>query len=72
MENRVCLSRGVQVVGMAWRAMMRIVAGVGDLMQRTEDGRTCRVLGGRTIERSGGAACGLHRARGNEERGFLG
>jgi hypothetical protein len=24
------------------------------------------------IERSGGAVCGLHRARGDEERGFLG
>jgi hypothetical protein len=35
------------------------------------DGRTCRVLGGRAIERSGGAVCGLHRARRDEERGFL-
>jgi hypothetical protein len=25
----------------------------------------------RTIERSGDAVCGLHRARGDEERGFL-
>jgi hypothetical protein len=49
-----------------------IVAGVGDLMQRTEDGRTGRVLGGRTIERSGGAMCDLHHARGGEERKFLG
>jgi hypothetical protein len=31
-ENRVCLSRGVQVVGAAWRAATRIVAGVGDLV----------------------------------------
>jgi hypothetical protein len=51
---------------------MRIVAGVGDLVQRIEDGRIGRVLGGRVIERSGGAVCGLHRACGDEEHGFLG
>jgi hypothetical protein len=66
------LSRDVQVAGAAWRATTRIVAGVGDLVQRTEDGRTSRVLGGRAIERSGGVMCSLHRARGDEERGFLG
>ena len=32
LENRVCLSRGVLVAGAAWRAAMRIVAGVGDLV----------------------------------------
>jgi hypothetical protein len=52
--------------------MMRIVAGVGDLVQRTRDSHTGRVLGGRTIERSGGTMCGLHHARRDEERGFLG
>jgi hypothetical protein len=36
------------------------------------DGHTGRVLGGWAVERSGGAVCGLHRARGDEERGFLG
>jgi hypothetical protein len=36
------------------------------------DGRTCRVLSDRTIERSGSAVCGLHRARGDEEYVFLG
>jgi hypothetical protein len=66
------LSRGVQVVGAAWSAAMRIMAGVGDLVQRTRDGRTGQVLGGRAVERSGGAMCGLHLARGDEERGFLG
>jgi hypothetical protein len=66
------LSHGVQVVGAAWRAVTRIMTGVGDLVQRTGDGRTGRVLGGRAIERSGDAVCGLHRARGDEERGFLG
>jgi hypothetical protein len=70
--NCVYLSRDVQVSGVAWSAAMRIVTGVGDLMQRIEDGRTGRVLGGRTIERSGGAMCGLHHARGDEEREFLG
>jgi hypothetical protein len=50
---------------------MRIVAGVGDLVQRTGYGRTGLVLGGQAIERSGGAVCGLHRAREDEERWFL-
>jgi hypothetical protein len=64
-ENRVCLSRGVQVAGAAWRAATMIVAGVGDLMQRTRDGRTSRVLDGWAIGRSGGAVCGLHLACGD-------
>jgi hypothetical protein len=72
LENRVCLSHGVQVVGAAWCVVMRTMAGVGDLVQRTEDGRTGQVLGGRAVERSGGAVCGLHLARGDYERGFLG
>jgi hypothetical protein len=55
----------------AWRAATSIVARVGDLVQRTTDDRTGRVLGGRAIERSGDAMCGLHRARGDEEREFL-
>jgi hypothetical protein len=54
------------------RATTRTVAGVGDLVQRTGDGRTGQILSGRTVERSGGAVCGLHLARGDEERGFLG
>jgi hypothetical protein len=37
LENRVCLSHGVQVAGAAWHAATRIVAGVGDLVQRTGD-----------------------------------
>jgi hypothetical protein len=44
---------------------MRTVAEVGDLVQRTADGRTGRVLGGRAVERLGGAVCGLHLARGD-------
>jgi hypothetical protein len=64
-ENHVCLSHGVQVAGAAWCAAMRIVAGVGDLVQRTGDGRTGRVLSDRAVERSGGAVCGLHLARGD-------
>jgi hypothetical protein len=71
-ENRVCLSHSVQVAGVAWRAATRTVAGVGDLLQRTGDGRTGQVLGGRAVERLGGVVCGLHLARGDEERGFLG
>jgi hypothetical protein len=59
------LSHGVQVAGAAWRAAMRTVAGVGDLVQRIGGGRTGRVLGGRAVERSGGAVCGLHLACGD-------
>jgi hypothetical protein len=60
------------VAGAAWRAVTRIVAGVGDLVQRTGDGRIGQVLGGRAIERSGGTVFSLHRACGDEESGFLG
>jgi hypothetical protein len=51
---------------------MRIMVEVGDVVQRIGDGRTGRVLGDGTIGRSGDAMCDLHRARGDEERGFLG
>jgi hypothetical protein len=62
----------VQLTGAVWRAATRIMAGVEDLVQRNEDGRTGRVLDGQAIERSGDVVCGLHRAHGDEERGFLG
>jgi hypothetical protein len=62
----------VQVAGAAWCAAMRIVAGVGDLVQMIGDVRTGRVLGGQAIERSGDTVCSLHRAHGEEEHGFLG
>jgi hypothetical protein len=48
-ENRVCPSHGVQVTGVAWREATRIVAGVGDLVQRTGDGCTGRILGGQAV-----------------------
>jgi hypothetical protein len=48
------------------------MAGVGDLVQRTGDGRTSRVLNGQAIERSSAALCGLHRAFGDEDYRFLG
>jgi hypothetical protein len=64
-ENRVCLSHGVQVAGVTWRAATRTMVGVGDLVKRTGDGRTGRVLGGRAVERPGGAMCGLQLARGD-------
>jgi hypothetical protein len=48
------------------------VTGVENLVHRIGDGRTGWVLGGRAIERSGGAMCGLHRVRGDEEHKFLG
>jgi hypothetical protein len=72
LENHVCLSRDVQVAGAVWRAVMRIMTGVGDLVQRTGDGHTGQILDGRAIERSGGVVCGLHHAHGDEEREFLG
>jgi hypothetical protein len=62
----------VHVTGVAWRTATRIVAGVEDLVQRTEDDRTGRVLGGWTIGRSGDAMCDLHCAQRDEERAFLG
>jgi hypothetical protein len=71
-ENRVCLSRGVQAADAAWRAATRTVAGVRDLVQKTRDGHTGRVLGGWAVERSGSAVCGLHLACGDQKRGFLG
>jgi hypothetical protein len=40
-KKHVCLSRDVKVIGVAWRAMMRIEAGVGDLVQRIKDGQAC-------------------------------
>jgi hypothetical protein len=55
----------VQVVGATCRTAMRTVVGVGDLVQRTEDGRTGWVLGGWVVERSGGVVCGLYLARGD-------
>jgi hypothetical protein len=60
------------VAGATWRAATRIMAGVGDLVERTGDGRTGQVLGGRMIERSGDTVYGLYRAQGDEERRFLG
>jgi hypothetical protein len=72
LENRVCLSHDVQVVCATWLTAMRIMAGVGDLIQRTGDGCTGRVLYGRMIERSGDVVCDLHRTRGDEECGFIG
>jgi hypothetical protein len=62
----------VQVAGAAWFAATSIMAGVGDLVQRTGDGHTGQVLGGRMIGRSGDAVCGLHRECGDKERRFLG
>jgi hypothetical protein len=62
----------VQVADTAWRVATGTMAGVGDLVQRTGDGRIGQVHDGQTIENLGGAVCGLHLARGDLERGFLG
>jgi hypothetical protein len=71
LENHICLSHGVQVVGATWSAATRTVVGVEDLVQRIGDGHTGRILGGRAVERSGGIVCGLHLARGDKECEFL-
>jgi hypothetical protein len=34
-ENRICLSRGLQVIGVTWQAATRTMIGVGDLVQMT-------------------------------------
>jgi hypothetical protein len=70
-ENHICLSHGVQVAGVAWWGVIRIVTGVEDLMPRIKDGRTGWVLGSRMIKKLGDAVCDLHRAQGDEEHGFL-
>jgi hypothetical protein len=66
------LSHVVQVADATWRAATRIMAGVGDLVHSTGDGRTGWILSGQTIRRSGDVVCGLHRAHEDEERAFLG
>jgi hypothetical protein len=65
LENHVCFPHSVQVSGAAWCATTMIVSLIGDMVQRTGDGHTGWVLGGRAIERSGDAVCGLHLARGD-------
>jgi hypothetical protein len=67
-ENRICLSHGVQVAGRDEDRGRNRRPGAED-QERSDTGW---VLGGRMIERSGDTVCGLHRARGDEERGFLG
>jgi hypothetical protein len=59
------LSRGVQVAGATWRATMRTVVEVGNLVQKIGDGRTGRILNDRAVEMSGGTVCGLHLAHGD-------
>jgi hypothetical protein len=65
LKNRVCLSRGVQVAGAAWCVATMIVAGVGDLVQRTGNDHIGWILGGQAVERSSGTMCGLHLTRGD-------
>jgi hypothetical protein len=68
-ESRLLVS---WCAGAVWCATTRIMAGVGDLVQRIGDGRISRVPGGRAIERSGGVVHILHHAHGDEDHGFLG
>jgi hypothetical protein len=66
------LSHGVQVTGATWWVAKRIVVGVGDLMKRTGDGHTGRVLDGQVIKRSGDTMYRLYHAQRDEESGFFG
>jgi hypothetical protein len=64
-ENRTYLSHGVQVIGVTWRAMTRIMVGVGDLVWRTENGQAH--VGYSVTEQSRGqvtlcAVCTVHHA----------
>jgi hypothetical protein len=61
------LSHGVQEAGATWRIAMRIMTGVGDLVQRIGDGHTGWVLDGRMIGRLGDVVYCLHYACGDEE-----
>jgi hypothetical protein len=72
-ENQVCLSRGVQVTGVTWRTVTRIMAGVGDLIQRIrEDQAQVRYSVARRLRGWDDTVCGLHRAQVDEEHKFLG
>ena len=72
MEKRVCLSHCVQVAGATWRAATRIMAGVGDLVQRTGDGQA---QVGYSVDRRSGdrvtpcAVCTVHEE--TRSAGFL-
>jgi hypothetical protein len=61
-ESRLLVSCCVQLADVTWRAAMRTMARLGDLVQRTGDSRTGQVLGGRAIEMSGVpcAVCTVH------------
>jgi hypothetical protein len=60
------------VAGATWCVVIKIMVGVGDLVQRTGYGHIGRVLSGQTIERLDDVVCGLHRAYGDQEREFFG
>jgi hypothetical protein len=71
-EKYVCLSRGVQVTGVALQAAMRIETGVEGLMQRTGDAQA--QVGFSVAERSRGrvtlcAICTVHKE--TRSAGFL-
>jgi hypothetical protein len=66
-------SHGKSYLLVSWSAGDRCdMAGVGDLVQRTGDGRIGGVLSCRTIGRSGDVVCALYHQQGDEECGFLG
>jgi hypothetical protein len=60
MENCVCLSHGVQVAGATRQVVMRIVAGVGDLVQRIRDDEA--QVGYSVAGRSGGRVTSVRSA----------
>jgi hypothetical protein len=69
-ENRVCLSRGVQVTGATWRTTMMIMVGVGDLVQRTGDSQAQVEYSVAERSRDRVTLCAV--SIGYEERAFLG
>jgi hypothetical protein len=61
----------LQVAGAACQTAMRIMTGLGDLIQRIKDGRTDRVLDDQTIGMSGEVVCDLYRTRRDEDHEFF-
>jgi hypothetical protein len=61
----------LQVAGAACQTAMKIMTGLGDLIQTIEDGHTGRVLDDQTIGMSGDAVCDLYRTSRDEDHEFF-
>jgi hypothetical protein len=60
------------VTGVTWRTTARIISSRRPSAEDLGWSSIGRVLGGRTIGRSGDATCGVHCAQGDDGREFLG